>query len=278
MLAIYQTGFHSLPLPDSSGTPQGQKGIESGQKGSKWIIFWCALVFYREFRRPKRAKVKYILVLRIAGLPLWLSLWVCSVPLPCLCPLSYFACRVACEYGFISHFKGVFRGFWGVLGRSWVFVLLGCFAWIVGLLCAWIVRRLKGLWRICPYFFLFSSSSPIFCGFAFVVLGLFSWLLGFCSWSCLFSLCGLLLFLFPLRMCAQKERAQSVVPCVLSCLVVGLLWVYYMLSAFLSVVSFAFENIHPAPQVRWALNLPPRVFSVSLISRVSPTIAIAFSE
>ena len=35
MLAIYQTGIHSLLLPDSSGTPQGQKGIESGQKGSK---------------------------------------------------------------------------------------------------------------------------------------------------------------------------------------------------------------------------------------------------
>ena len=42
------------------------------------------------------------------------SLWVCSVPfVPAFCPLSCFACRVACEYGFISHFKGVFSGFWG---------------------------------------------------------------------------------------------------------------------------------------------------------------------
>ena len=37
---------------------------------------------------------------------------------------------------------------------------------------------------------------------------------------CLLSLCGLLLFPFPLRMYAQKERTQSVVPCVLSCPVV----------------------------------------------------------
>lgn len=75
--------------------------------------------------------------------------------------------------------------------------------------------------------------------------------------------------------CAKRKGA---IPCVLSRPVVGLLWVYYMLSAFLSVDSFAFENIHPAPQVRRALNLPPRVFKVSLIARVSPIIAIAFSE
>ena len=35
MLAIYQTGIHSLLLPDSSSTPQGQKGIELGQKVAK---------------------------------------------------------------------------------------------------------------------------------------------------------------------------------------------------------------------------------------------------
>ena len=35
MLSIYQAGFHLPLLPDSSGTPPGQKGIESGQKGSK---------------------------------------------------------------------------------------------------------------------------------------------------------------------------------------------------------------------------------------------------
>lgn len=122
MLAIYQTGIHSLLLPDSSTTPQGQKGIELGQKGSKWIIFWCALVFSRDFRRPKRAKVKYILGLGLswcvsscplgAGGALLLPLFGCVPSLsPCLCPLSCFACRVACEYGFISRFKGVLAGF-----------------------------------------------------------------------------------------------------------------------------------------------------------------------
>ena len=90
-----------------------------------------------------------------------------------------------------------------------MFVWVWCFAWIVWLLCACGVRRLYDLRRVCLYFFLFSSSSHIFWGFAFVVLGLSSWLLGFCSWSCPLSLCGLL-FLFPLRMYAQKERAQSV--------------------------------------------------------------------
>ena len=35
MLAIYQAGFHSPLLPESSTAPQGQKGIESGQKVAK---------------------------------------------------------------------------------------------------------------------------------------------------------------------------------------------------------------------------------------------------
>ena len=42
------------------------------------------------------------------------SLWVCSVPLPCL--LSAFLLCLWCiafEYGFISRFKGVFSAFWG---------------------------------------------------------------------------------------------------------------------------------------------------------------------
>ena len=72
------------------------------------------------------------------------------------------------------------------------------------------------------------SSIVLFCP-------LLSSILSFCSCVCLsfylfapaffvcplvlclsLSLCGLLL-LFPLRMYAQKERTQSVVPCVLSC-------------------------------------------------------------
>ena len=80
-------------------------------------------------------------------------------------------------------------------------------------------------------------------------------------------------FFFPFGLYAQKERALRVGACSLV-----LLWVCYMFSASLIVASFDVENIHPAPQVRCALNLPPRVFRVSLIARVSPTIANAFSE
>ena len=72
LLSIYQAGFHSPLLPESSTAPQGQKGIESGQKVAKVNIYFLAFVFYRDFRRQERAKVKYILGL---GLSLWLSLW-----------------------------------------------------------------------------------------------------------------------------------------------------------------------------------------------------------
>ena len=128
--------------------------------------------------------------------------------------------------------------------------------------------------------YILSLSHPFF---------FFAYLLGLClcysrlvllaAWLLLLVLSSLSLWVvvsFSLTdVCAKRKGA---IPCVLSCPVVGLLWVYYMLSAFLSVDSFAFENIHPAPQVRRALNLPPRVFKVSLIARVSPIIAIAFSE
>ena len=39
---------------------------------------------------------------------------------------------------------------------SCVFVLLRCFAWLVGLLCACMVRRFYGLWRVCLVFFFFA--------------------------------------------------------------------------------------------------------------------------
>lgn len=75
-----------------------------------------------------------------------------------------------------------------------------------------------------------------------------------CPLGCLASALGLVIslfvgccFFFPFGLCAKRKGA---IPCVLSCPVVGLLWVYYKLSAFLSVASFDFENIHPAPQVR----------------------------
>ena len=72
-----------------------------------------------------------------------------------------------------------------------------------------------------------------------------------------------------------KERARRVGASSLCSWVVGLL---YMFSAAFIASSFDFEKIHPAPQVRCALNLPPMALSVSLIARVSPITAIAFSE
>ena len=111
MLAIYQTGIHSLLLPDSSTAPQGQKGIESGQKVAKVNIYFLAFVFSRYFWRQQTAKSKYILgkwcecvvscapfvvcfivstwCRRCAPAP---SLWVCSVPFSLPLPLSCLAC------------------------------------------------------------------------------------------------------------------------------------------------------------------------------------------
>ena len=116
---------------------------------------------------------------------------------------------------------------------------------------------------LCPAFMLFA--------FPFLSLSIFALVVFCCRLSCfVFSLAGVA---FSLSDYTQKERARRVGA---SSLV--LLRVYYIFSASLIAASFAFENIHPAPQVRCALNLPPRVLRVSLIARVSPTIAIAFSE
>ena len=116
MLSIYQTGIHSLLLPGSSSTPQGQKGIESGQKVAKVNIYFLAFVFYRDFRRQERAKSKHIFEIwywrAVSCAPFvvcfivstwcrWCapapSLWVCSVPLPCLLP-SFLLCFTALPF------------------------------------------------------------------------------------------------------------------------------------------------------------------------------------
>ena len=131
-----------------------------------------------------------------------------------------------------------------------MFVWVWGFALIVGFLCACGVRRLYDLWRVCLYFVLFCPlSCPLSCPFASAFIAC---PIVLCLSSCLPCLflchCGVCVFFFPFGLCAKRKGAPCW--CVLSCPVVGLLWVYYMLSAFLSVVSFAFENIHPAPQVR----------------------------
>ena len=188
-----------------------------------------------------------------------------------LCPRC-----VACEYGSISRFWGVFRGFYGVCVGLFV---LRAFCGLCGFCARVELGGLKAcgvfapifIFFVCVFAFILSVflSLSLFLSFVLVSLCLMCFA---CSLvlSCLF-LC-LCVFFFP---CGLKDKkkgrkffASSLV----------LLWVCYIFSASLSVASFAFENIHPAPQERCLLNLPPRVLRVSLIAFVSPTIAIAFSE
>ena len=160
-----------------------------------------------------------------AGGALLLPLFGCVPSLsPYLCPLSRFPFLLCLSNMPYLAFQG---RFWRVLGCGCMFVWVKVFALIVGFLCACGVRRLYDLRRVSPLFYLFrlcfiSFASVFLLRLSFVLflvlLHLLS-LLVLLSSACPLSLCGLL-FLFPLRMYAQKERTQSVVPCVLSCLVV----------------------------------------------------------
>ena len=123
-----------------------------------------------------------------------------------------------------------------------MFVWVEVFAWIVWLLCACGVRRLKGLWRVCLYFVLFCPLScplfcPLSCPFALVFAFLFVLFapafisfpaflacpLVLCLSSCLPCLflchCGVCVFFFPFGLCAKRKGAPCW--CVLSCPVVG---------------------------------------------------------
>ena len=120
----------------------------------------------------------------------------------------------------------VLRAFLAGFGAFvWVCVVL-VFAWLVWLLCACGVRRIKGLWRVCLYFIhlclpfvLFSSSLTCFCPFACPFLS--SLLLSSGCPLCLLFLCGLL-FSFPYRTKRKKERvSRSLFP------VVGLVVIYW---------------------------------------------------
>ena len=100
-----------------------------------------------------------------------LVLWWCA---PCLLSaLLHCACRVACKYGSISHFKGVLRG---VLWCGCMFIWVWGFAWIVWLLCAWGVWRLYDLMRVCLSFCPLCSCFYLFSCFPRLVL-LAAWLL-----------------------------------------------------------------------------------------------------
>ena len=140
MLAIYQTGFHSLLLLDSSITPQGQKGIESGQKVAKVNIYFLAFVFYRDFRRQERAKSKHIFEIwywrAVSCAPFvvcfivstwcrWCapapSLWVCSVPF--VPAFALFPALLAVSLANMALFR-VLRGFLARFGAR-MYVCMG---------------------------------------------------------------------------------------------------------------------------------------------------------
>lgn len=66
-VALFAGSLHSKPallysrlFPDFSGTPPGQKGIESGQNRSKVNIYLLGFVSPRDFRRQQTAKCKHI--------------------------------------------------------------------------------------------------------------------------------------------------------------------------------------------------------------------------
>ena len=84
---------------------------------------------------------------------------------PCLLSaLLLYVCRVACKYGSISRFKGVFRGFWG------------CCVGLIGF------DALRGLWGFCTRVELGGLKA---CGvFAFLFILLRLCLLSFCPFVC----------------------------------------------------------------------------------------------
>ena len=122
-----------LSLPSSSPVVNFQSiGANFQQNRAKVNFSLVCLVFSREFRRPKRAKFKIYLSFEGAGasvVALHLWRWWCPLvaggalllPLfgcvPSLCPsfVPFLLCLwcITLEYGFISRFKGVFRGFYG---------------------------------------------------------------------------------------------------------------------------------------------------------------------
>ena len=143
---------------------------------------------------------------------------------------------IALEYGFISRFKGVFRGFCGVG------VYLCGFGALRGL-CGFCARVELGGLKACSVFASILSSFVLFLVLYFVLylvllLLCLPFFLPLCSCFlclsscpllvlslCLPSLCGLLLFLFPLRYIRKKKGRNSLRPLLSCCgLVMGLLY------------------------------------------------------
>ena len=253
LLSIYQAGFHSPLLPESSTTQQGQKGIESGQKGAKVNIYLLDFVSPRGSRRREVSKSKHIFeiwcecVWSCAPLVVVSTGGICAGFRTCrtchrsalvlwwsaprlLSALLLCACRVACKYGSISRFKGVFRGFWGSC------VGLCGFGAFRGL-CGFCARVELGGYMTCgvfapifPFFHLLRISSE-----ALPLLSLA------CPLGCLASDHGLVLslfvgcccFFFPYG-CMRKKKGRKVfLRPLLSCCVL-----LYLVAALYSSYSF----------------------------------------
>ena len=137
---------------------------------------------------------------------------------PAFCLLYCFACgALHLNMALFRILRGFWRGFRVVV---WV-CLFGCFAWIVGRLCACIVRRLYGLWRVLPFFFSLCPLLSLFLSLLSCFLSCF-----LCLSSCallVLSLCGLM-FPFPFR--TKRKRAHLF--CALSLLGFGVFILSYL--------------------------------------------------
>ena len=175
-------------------------------------------MFSRDFGRPKTAKFKIYLSFEdcrgfrcgslfgavvvstgcrwCAPAP---SLWVCSVPLPFLCPLSCFACgALHLNMALFRVLRG-FRGFWGAD------VCLYGLRSLRGL-CGFRARVELGGYMTCGVF------APIFSFFHLIRLssGALPLLSSACPLGCLVCSCVIVGFVFSFSLSdyTQKERAQ----------------------------------------------------------------------
>ena len=138
---------------------------------------------------------------------------VCSLLLSALSLCSW---CVACKYGSISRFKGVFRGFWGCcVGLCGLRALRG--------LCGFCVRERLGGLKACGVFAFVFLSFPLCLPFVFPCSSSgcpsLLWLSFFVLLHCLCGSLGVVVVSFSLAVYTQKRAQFS---CVLSWCVVGL--------------------------------------------------------
>ena len=184
-----------------------------------------------------------------------LVLWSCA---PSFCP----PCRSS--LGALLANMPLFRVLRAILARFGVVVwvcLSWWFLWLVWVLCACGVRRIKDLLRICLSFSLFV---PVFISLLqlFVLCPSLLWLSLLVLLHCLSFSALALCFLFPLRMYRQKERAQvfaSSLVLLWDCL--DVLKHYRYLLRFIVPVSipFAYDSSNLFRSFRWVVYYLPVV-------------------